>query len=253
MGRRVSSGVVGTGGLGNISVTTATISTTTTNQDLTLDPNGTGIVQVVGDLQVRAQGDIRFADADSSNYIAVHAPTTVATNYTLTWPSAVTGVSGYALTSDTSGNLSWSAAGATVSDETASASTHYPLLFTATTGSATAVRVSSTKFTFVPSTGTLNATVFNETSSIALKENLSPISNALDTIMQLQSYIYDMRDGSLKGQAGLVAEEVNSIIPNIVTKDEAGNPKGINYTRLSAYIVEAIKELKQEINTLSGK
>jgi hypothetical protein len=34
-------------------------------------------------------------------------PTTVTSSYTLTWPSAVTGVSGYVLSSDTSGNLSW--------------------------------------------------------------------------------------------------------------------------------------------------
>jgi len=58
-------------------------------------------------VQIGNQGDLRLGDADNSNYVALHAPTTVASNYTLTLPTA-TGTSGQVLSlSDGSGNLSF--------------------------------------------------------------------------------------------------------------------------------------------------
>jgi len=61
-----------------------------------------------GDLTLNAQKDLRFADADSSNYVGFQAPATVASNVVWTLPSADTAVAGFALTSDGSGNLAWS-------------------------------------------------------------------------------------------------------------------------------------------------
>ena len=54
---------------------------------------------------------MRFADSDSSNYIALQAPATVSSNVTLTLPATDAPVSGYALISDGSGTLSWGVAG----------------------------------------------------------------------------------------------------------------------------------------------
>ena len=64
-----------------------------------------------GDLTLNAQGDLRFADSDSSNYVAFQSPATVASNVTWTLPNADAAVSGYALVSNASGTLSWAAAG----------------------------------------------------------------------------------------------------------------------------------------------
>lgn len=58
-------------------------------------------------LQIGAQGDLRLADSDSSNYIALQAPATVASNVTLTLPST-DGDANQVLTTDGSGVLSWS-------------------------------------------------------------------------------------------------------------------------------------------------
>ena len=98
----------------------------------------------------------------------------------------------------------------------------------------------------------VNGTI-TETSSIALKENINPIDNALDSILQLVGVTYDRKDGSVKNEAGLIAEDVNRVIPNLVTKDKDGNVVGINYSRLSAYLIEAVKTLKEEIDGLKGK
>lgn len=62
-------------------------------------------------LTLQAQSDIRFADSDSSNYIALQAPATVSSNVTLTLPATDAPVSGYALISNGSGTLSWGVAG----------------------------------------------------------------------------------------------------------------------------------------------
>jgi len=57
-----------------------------------------------GDITLNAQSDVRFADSDSSNYVALQAPATVSRNTTFTLPSA-DGSAGQALKTDGSGAL----------------------------------------------------------------------------------------------------------------------------------------------------
>lgn len=94
---------------------------------------------------------------------------------------------------------------------------------------------------------TVSCTSLTETSSIALKENIQPIENALDKILALTGYIYDRKDGSAQNEAGLIKEEVEQIIPNIVSGD------GIHYTKLGAYLIESVKSLHKEILELKSK
>ena len=63
-------------------------------------------------LQLGSQGDLRFADSDSSNYVALQAPGTVSTNVTFTLPGT-DGSNGEALVTNGSGVLSFGAAGLT--------------------------------------------------------------------------------------------------------------------------------------------
>ena len=101
--------------------------------------------------------------------------------------------------------------------------------------------------------GTMTATSIVESSSIALKENVNPITNALAIISQLNGVTYDRKDGSSDNEAGLIAEEVNRVLPNLVSLDDDGKPMGVKYTKLTAYLIEAIKSLKDEIDELKGK
>ena len=66
---------------------------------------------MTGDITLNAQSDLRFADADSSNWVAFQAPSTVASNVTWTLPATDASVSGYALKSNGAGQLSWGLAG----------------------------------------------------------------------------------------------------------------------------------------------
>ncbi len=68
---------------------------------------------IAENLSLNAQGDLRFFDSDSSNYVAFQAPATVSSNLTWTLP-ATDGASGEALTTNGSGTLSWAAATPTI-------------------------------------------------------------------------------------------------------------------------------------------
>ena len=71
----------------------------------------TGLIDATGDIRLKGQADLRFADADSSNYVAFQAPATVASNVTWTLPATDATVAGHALKSNAAGVLSWGTAG----------------------------------------------------------------------------------------------------------------------------------------------
>jgi hypothetical protein len=66
-------------------------------------------------VQIGATGALRFADTDSSNYVAFQSPGVVSANVTWTLPSA-DGTSGQALSTNGSGTLSWSNVSSTVAN-----------------------------------------------------------------------------------------------------------------------------------------
>jgi hypothetical protein len=192
-------------------------------------------------------GKLRLVGSTSGTVTFQAAATT--TGGTYTFPAA-DGTSGYALTTNGGGTLAWSAVTPAVST-TVSASTFYPALSSSTSGSLTTAYVVSSGLSFVPSTGTLTVTAITESSSRALKMNINPINNALDAILKLKGVTYDRKDGSTQNEAGLIAEQVNKILPNLVSKDAKGKPTGIHYTKLTAYLIEAVKSLQSEIDELS--
>jgi len=65
---------------------------------------------VATQVNVTAQGDVRFEDTTGGQYVALQAPSTVATNITFTLPG-VDGSAGQAIVTDGTGNLSFAAAG----------------------------------------------------------------------------------------------------------------------------------------------
>jgi len=100
--------------------------------------------------------------------------------------------------------------------------------------------------------GTLYTVGLVETSSIVFKENINPIQGALDAILKLTGVTYDRKD-TKKHEAGLIAEHVFKHVPELVALDDKGKPYGIHYTKVSAYLIECIKSLQEEIDQLKGK
>jgi len=198
MGRRTSGARVGLEKIGLVAADAATLRTTQTNLGITISPNGTGTtsitsatsitgntsvtgnitatgtiaatsgisgnISVSGNVTITAQNQLRLSEAsvNGTNFIALRAATNMAADYTLTWPAAVTGTTGFVLSSDTSGNLSWVSAAGTiaVADPGAVATIHYPLF--GTNGGAVPTTLSPnarSNLQFVPSTGELFATI----------------------------------------------------------------------------------------------
>ena len=92
-----------------------------------------------GDVTLNAQSDLRFADSDSTNWVAFQAPATVAANVTWTLPSA-DGSAGTVLSTNGSGTLSWASAGSATTVTTTSDNTNttrYVVLSTSAQSGAT--------------------------------------------------------------------------------------------------------------------
>ena len=108
MARRITGGLVGSSTLlGTIQISPEAAMATAADQDITFSPGGTGQVVSTANIQLNAQTDLIFGDADSSNFIALQAPAVVGTDYVLTLPDAVASRDKSVLTSSTSGVLSW--------------------------------------------------------------------------------------------------------------------------------------------------
>jgi len=137
--------------------------------------------------------------------------------------------------------------GTAITDDTTTNATRYLTLTNATTGLITTANVSSSKLFFNPSTGLLTSTDYNSSSDITLKDDIVDIKSALDTIKQLQGKSFTWKDGGAKGY-GLIAQEVEKIIPDIVTTNDG--IKGINYINIIAFLIEAVKDLSSQIDQL---
>ncbi|MEQ1625679.1 MAG: tail fiber domain-containing protein [Sediminibacterium sp.] len=93
--------------------------------------------------------------------------------------------------------------------------------------------------------------VLTQSSDIRLKKNLAPLQNSLDKIALLNGYQYNWIDASRGNalQSGVLAQEVEKQMPELVTTDAEGD-KAVNYNGLIPYLIESVKELKQQIQEL---
>ena len=287
MARKITGGLVGSSSLlGTVQISPDNAIATAANQDITLSPGGTGQVVSTANIQLNAQTDLRWADSDSSNWVAFQAPATIAANVTWTLP-ATDGTSGQVITTNASGTLSWSSKSIAVSDQTSSATIHYPVIATTTSGDLSSANVSTTKMTFQPSTGKLNllgAQVSNSNttgtltvtggvgvtgamyvggeivayaaSDIKLKENISKIDNSLEKLLKISGYQYhwnkiaqEMYPERTTLDVGVLAQEVKEIIPSAVVEREDGY-LAVKYDKLIPLLIEAVKALKAEIEDM---
>jgi hypothetical protein len=148
------------------------------------------------------------------------------------------------------GDSTWASAAVSITDNTATNSTFYPVFTSATSGSIVGANTSSTKLTFNPSSGLLTSTDYNSSSDVTLKENFTQIVNPLDIISQLEGFGFSWKDTKEKSY-GLSAQQVETVLPEIVRVRPDGT-KGINYLNLIAFLVEGIKDLKEEVRQLKS-
>ena len=92
---------------------------------------------------------------------------------------------------------------------------------------------------------------YSTTSDERIKTNIKTIENALDKTLLLRGVEYnDIRIEPDKIRLGLIAQEVELIIPEIVGYDEKSKIKNISYNSLIPLLIEAIKDQQKQINDL---
>ncbi|MCH7658195.1 MAG: tail fiber domain-containing protein [Bacteroidetes bacterium] len=96
-------------------------------------------------------------------------------------------------------------------------------------------------------------------SDLKLKKNIQNYSNALSKVNKLRGVSFEWRyeDFSSKGfregvQIGMIAQEVEEVLPELV-KEGPDGLKSINYSSISAVLVEAIKEQQKMIEELQER
>ena len=94
-----------------------------------------------------------------------------------------------------------------------------------------------------------------ETSSREMKTNIEPIENILPAVLQMQGVSFDWKKDEDRGLTnyGFIAEDVDKILPNLVSHDEEGKAQGIQYSKMTAVLLEAIKEQQIQIDELKSK
>ncbi|RLC19304.1 MAG: hypothetical protein DRH93_15690 [Deltaproteobacteria bacterium] len=105
--------------------------------------------------------------------------------------------------------------------------------------------------------GNIRCSNLTQTSDQRLKTNVHEISNALDKIKDIRGVTFDWNEKSgfktsPKKQIGVVAQEVEAILPELVSTDKDGY-KSVEYTKLTAVLIEAVKEQQITINKLNAK
>jgi hypothetical protein len=90
-------------------------------------------------------------------------------------------------------------------------------------------------------------------SSKRWKKNIEPIEGALEKVEQLRGVSFEWESND-KHDIGMIAEEVGEVVPEVVTYEENGqDAQSIDYGRLTAILVEAVKELKAENEDLRSR
>ncbi len=90
-------------------------------------------------------------------------------------------------------------------------------------------------------------------SDIRLKTNITTIPNALEKTLSLRGVNFMWKNKTIMDdslQMGLIAQEAELVVPEIVETNDATGMKYIEYDKTVALLVESIKEQQQQINTL---
>ena len=223
----------------NVGVLSALTTSNTSNIVFAVNSIKSGNLSQFGSTTSAELAAVISNETGTGNLVFATSPTLVTPD--LGTPSAIV------LTNATGTASSLTVGKITITDETTANASYYPMLSVGTS-SGNSANVSSTKLTFNPATGLLVSTDYNSSSDMTLKQDITLINNPLDIISQLTGFGFTWKDSKQKAY-GLSAQEVEKVIPEIV-KDRPDGTKGINYMNLTAFLIEAIKDLKQEIQEL---
>ena len=150
------------------------------------------------------------------------------------------------------GDNSWKTivAGVTITSNNTSSDTFYIPMSNTVSGTWSNSVVSDSQMYFVPSTGTLNAVVFNATSDIKLKYNINNIDSPSNLVSNLRGVSFQWKDTDLRSY-GVIAQELENVLPELVNTHN--DVKSVNYDGIIAVLIEAVKELSDRVKELEAE
>ena len=98
----------------------------------------------------------------------------------------------------------------------------------------------------------VTATAFNQSSDARLKTNIQTFPDALQVVNQLRGVTFNWKKDGIPS-AGVIAQEVEKVLPSAVTTDSKTGMKSVEYSQLMAPMIEAIKEQQNQIDAQTKK
>jgi len=98
-------------------------------------------------------------------------------------------------------------------------------------------------------TATGNVTAYSDE---RVKANIQKIDNALDKVNQLNGYTFDRTDVDMPRQTGVIAQEIQKVLPEAVVESEDGQST-VAYGNLVGLLIEAVNELTNKVKALENK
>tara|TARA_R110000868_G_scaffold174058_1_gene410515 strand:+ start:572 stop:952 length:381 start_codon:yes stop_codon:yes gene_type:complete len=95
-------------------------------------------------------------------------------------------------------------------------------------------------------TATGNVTAYSD---VRLKSNIQTIESGLDKVCAMRGVTFE-KDGA--AGLGVIAQEVEQVVPEVVFTDAEGM-KSVAYANLVGVLIEAIKELKDKVESLEAQ
>ncbi len=93
-----------------------------------------------------------------------------------------------------------------------------------------------------------------QTSDERLKTNIHSLEYGLNEVLQMNPVRYNWKTDSLShSKIGLLAQEVEKIVPEVVVGDESKETLGMNYAELIPVLINAVKEQQQQIDEVQKK
>jgi hypothetical protein len=94
--------------------------------------------------------------------------------------------------------------------------------------------------------------LFRQASDISLKTDIQQITGAISSVKQLRGVSFSwVNDPDQDRSLGLIAQEVETTIPEVVFTNPVDGYKGVNYSEIVPVLIEAIKEQQEQIEALS--
>ena len=96
---------------------------------------------------------------------------------------------------------------------------------------------------------------YGQTSDLAFKENVTILESSLEKLMGIRGTEYDWKEGNRNYQGhdiGVIAQDVEKVLPEAVSTKPDGT-KGVHYNKLIPLLIEAVKDLSQQVDDIKDK